>query len=269
MTLTFPFDIQLAKDTGTLVTGARQHGKSTLTKHMICELRKRGYIVKVFDVAQVWHDVGIPVVIIRGNYFNIEDLNPMESRVFDISRLYPLQQKEFVMNILSQDFAIYSENSLRTWLFYVLEEGQIVLPKSLKAMYAQEAMRTVSIGANYKTSYILTSQRPADLSTEAISRCGQLFIGKHFEENDIKKLSKYLGWKWTEARERLSKLQKGQFIRFASKPELIQSSTWMPIYSTRLELQPQQTRQSFKMSFMKLWWTFVACIILWILTKAL
>jgi hypothetical protein len=46
----------------------------------------------------------------------------------------------------------------------------------------------ISVGANFKLGYVLLTQRPSDVDTKAISRCGQLFIGKHFEVNNINKL---------------------------------------------------------------------------------
>jgi DNA helicase HerA-like ATPase len=75
----------------------------------------------------------------------------------------------------------------------------------------------ISVGANFKLGYVLLTQRPSDVDTKAISRCGQLFIGKHFEVNDINKLRRFLGWrKFEDAYQRLPSLKRGEFYYCAS-----------------------------------------------------
>jgi len=101
------------------------------------------------------------------------------------------------------------------WTIYIVEESQLVLPSgSLRAKYAQATFRMVSVGRNFLERYILLTQRPADVSTKALSRVGQLFIGQHFEMNDINKIAHLLGYEFKECREILSSLQLGEFIYF-------------------------------------------------------
>jgi len=216
--LRLPFDVDDGKDAGVFVSAIRQHGKTKLAQLLADLYIDDDCLVRVFDTSQAWNSSNIPTKVTLRQPHKI--VYPSDqSIIFDISRLYLQQQRFTIQTILGTDFQTRVESpnpKLEQWIIYFFEEAQIILPNgSLRANYAQEAFRTISVGANYNLGYMLITQRPADVSTKAISRCGILYLGKHFESNDITKLKKFLGWrKYNDTHERLSSLKKREFYHF-------------------------------------------------------
>lgn len=209
-----PFDIIEFKEKGVFISASPQHGKTNLAKLLSDVVMKQNFIVRVFDPSQKWLNSNIPYyMVFKSKHLKKTSKYPFDlSTVFDISRLRIEEQKELVRSVLLTDFEILSETKPNFWVAYGLEEAQLYLPTgSLTALANQETFRMVSVGHNFQQTNTLLTQRPADVSVKAIGRCGQLYIGKHFEENDINKLSKYLHWKPLETYAKLTKLQKGQF----------------------------------------------------------
>ena len=213
-----PFDVDLALDAGVFVSAVRQHGKTKLCELLVDRLIDKGCFVKVFDVSKAWNDSNIPYRVTLKDCRNVY-YPQYGSVVFDLSRLYMSQQQMVVQLILGADFRQRTASDKPKglpWTVYVFEEAQIIMPNgSLRSSYAQEALRTVSVGANFNLGYMLVSQRPADVSTKAISRCSQFYLGRHIEVNDVTKLKRFLGIrKYDEAHLLLSKLHKRQFIYY-------------------------------------------------------
>jgi len=210
-----PLNLIEFKDRGIFISASPQHGKTNLAKLISDIILKEGFIIRVFDSSQKWLNSNIPYYIQwREQNLKSKSKYPFDlSCVFDISRLTIESQKELVRRVASIDFSVLSETDLKNrWICYILEEAQLYLPSgSLTASINQEILRMVSVGHNFNQTNEILTQRPADVSVKAIGRCGQLYIGKHFEENDIRKLSSYLHWKPQSTYEKLTELRKGQF----------------------------------------------------------
>lgn len=229
----FPFSFEDFRKRGAFICGAKQSGKTNLAKLIANELKRRNFVVRAFDPSQAWLKSSLPYFLV----FRSADLRkttayPFDlSAVFDISRLLPSEQQETVRQVLATDFAVVSEKKPSFGFCYALEEAQLYLPTgSLQASVNQQTLRMVSVGGNFGQTCLILTQRPADVSAKAIGRVGQLFVGKHFEENDIAKLARYLGWLPKKTYEKLTKLEIGQFyyLMVGEEPELISTPLFEP-----------------------------------------
>lgn len=240
-----PLDIGNFKETGLFISAIPQHGKTNLAKIIMDNIMSNNFVTRVFDPSQKWLYSNIPYYIeIDSKILKKGFKYPFDgSLVFDISRLHIEKQKEFVKDVLACDFDILANSKpFPFFIAYGLEEAQLYLPQgSLQAKTSQETFRMVSVGHNFRQTNLLLTQRPADVDVRAISRCGQLYIGKHFEENDIRKISRFLHWNPKNTYEKLTKLEKGQFFYMilGSEPRLINTKlhkqTLKPI-----QLQPRR-----------------------------
>ncbi|MDH5451054.1 MAG: hypothetical protein OEX77_09215 [Candidatus Bathyarchaeota archaeon] len=71
----------------------------------------------------------------------------------------------------------------------------------------QEPLRFLSVGRNYNFKHILLSQRAQLIDATAISLCGQVYVGRMHEQNDLSKMRNWL----KEKTENLPSLQVGEF----------------------------------------------------------
>lgn len=208
------FDTNLALDGGVCSFAGRQKGKTNLFKLLVNELMKSGITVKVFDPSQAWtrntpvHDK-ITVRIDQPM-----DLLTESSIIYDISRLTRPDQRTLVNSIIAEDYNTQANTpeELRQPKFYVMEEAQL-FASSQSVKWLEEVYKLVSVGANFKMSYGLISQRPASIDTECISRCSQIFIGNLWEENDLRKVKNYLNYSRTECYEVITHLPVGCFVK--------------------------------------------------------
>jgi len=201
-----------------------------------------------------WLSSSIPYfVVIDEEWWRSRSLKEIDSIpinqniTYDISRLYPTTQKQFISRILNKDFKFICNNmdKVNWWTIFLLEECQMVIPSgSLRANYAQTTFRMVSVGRNFKQRMILLSQRPSDVSTKALSRVGILYIGQHYESNDIKKISNFFNndikkisnffnRSQKETYEMLSNLKIGQFM-FLNPYEKILKKISTPLFETNI-----------------------------------
>jgi len=219
----FPFSTRQAQKRGTAVTGMPESGKTNIAKIQMDYLMEKGFNIKVLDPSQAWLESTIPNYVEVNSFTDLTTVpNPLnKSVVYDISRMFPDEQKIFVGIIIEDDFQKLCEiPNLREmskypsyWIIYVIEEAQMVVPSgSLRANYAQQTFRMVSVGRNFLQRYVLLTQRPADISVKALSRAGQIYFGQHWEENDIRKISRLLNIKYKECKPLLQSLQIGEFI---------------------------------------------------------
>lgn len=251
----FPFSVREAKDRGTVITGMPKSGKTNLAKMLVHHMMSLGYNVKVFDPSQAWLKSSVPYYLVMDSFMEVQDqavLSPIDkSIVYDISRMYPEEQKLFIGIVIDSDFDLINDRSLvdvpHQWIIYVIEEAQMVIPSgSLRAKYAQQTFRMVSVGRNFNQRYFLLTQRPADISVKALSRSGQSYFGQHWEENDIRKISRLLGDKWSDntptpksrkfnfVREILSGLKIGEFV-YRNPYEKIQRKIATPLFDYTVE----------------------------------
>lgn len=233
----FPLDIKEFKERGVFISASPQHGKTNLGKLIADRLITQNFVIRAFDSSQQWLKSNIPYFLVfRSNDLKKRSKYPFDlSTTFDISRLRIEEQKELVRRVLEVDFSILSENTdIPFWICYILEEAQLYLPSgSLQATVNQEVLRMVSVGHNFNQTNKILTQRPADVSVKAIGRCGQLFIGKHFETNDIKRLATYLHWTPKKTYKNLTKLEKGEFYYVILGKEPVLIST--PLFNQRVK----------------------------------
>lgn len=235
-----PLNLIEFKERGLFISANPQHGKTNLAKIITDITMSNNFVARVFDPSQKWLFSNIPYYIeIDSKAFRKGIKYPFDlSVVFDMSRLRIEEQKSLVKEVLECDFDILANSKpFPFFICYGLEEAQLYLPQgSLQAKTSQETFRMVSVGHNFRQTNMLLTQRPADVDVRAISRCGQLYIGKHFEENDIRKISRFLHWKPENTYEKLTKLEKGQFyyMILGAEPQLI---------NTKLHVQVHQPTQ--------------------------
>jgi len=262
--LTFLFSERQAKKRGTFVSGMPESGKTNIAKIIADHLLNKGYIIKCYDPSQAWLESSIPYFVVADEFDwkhiqKIDEIPVNQSIVYDISRLYPRDQKFFIGHAIQSDFKYICNNPKPPfWIIYIIEEAQMVIPTgSLRANYAQTTFHMVSVGRNFNQRYILLTQRPADVSVKALSRVGQAYFGQHWELNDIKRLSHLLLMDFKECREKLGSLQIGEFIYlnpYKKQIEKIQS----PLFETTVKpqnywdiIQPKESRKSwFKRIFL-------------------
>ena len=211
-----PFSFREAISRGTFITGMPKSGKSNLGKIIAEHLLSKGITIKVFDPSQTWLSSSLPEYIrVWNNLQDCMDIPLKNSIVFDTSRLYPQIQAEAIGMLVENDFQKILEGENSHSIIYFIEEAQLVLPSgALRARYSQQIFRMVSVGRNFNQRYVLLTQRPADIDVKALSRSGQAYIGQHWEENDLRKLSRLLGEKFEPCRQKLAELQLGEFIYF-------------------------------------------------------
>jgi hypothetical protein len=205
----------------------------------------KGMIVKVVDPSQTWvRNSPVPWYQVVDSWQDLRGIyNDMtQSCVFDISRLYPFEQRLFIAQLVGSDFTYLMNKRNDWWINYLLEESHMVVPSgSLRALYAQETMRTITVGRNYGQSVGLITQFPATVDTNAIKACGQAYFGLAWEENDLRKLRNFTGWKKRKAENIFKNLQTGQFVylitgrnssaRIINTPEFNDGETMQPTWA--------------------------------------
>jgi len=251
----FPFSYREALERGTFISGMPKSGKTNLGKIIATQLLHCGYTVRCFDSSQAWLQSDIPYYVNINSFMDLgkADIPLEQSCVFDVSALLPEEQAVFTGEILDRDFEVARTEGLPNWTIYIIEEAQLVIPSgSLRSKYAQTTFRMVSVGRNFKQRFIMLTQRPADIDVKALSRVGQAYIGQHWEENDIRKLSRLLGYKFEECRRALSSLQLGEFVYFSpytkvkeivKTPAFVQSRTpveWCSMVKPKKRYYPWQ-----------------------------
>jgi DNA helicase HerA-like ATPase len=125
--------------------------------------------------------------------------------------LYVEQQQVFVQNITKKIFMEYveQERGKRESLILLFEESQLYIPQGkMRAKVAQELLRLVMVGRNFRLRLILVAQFPANVDKTAVKACGQKYMGFTDEENDIRYLS---GW-MRGREEELAELDVGEFF---------------------------------------------------------
>ena len=224
------FNTELMKLRGTAMFGNRGSGKSNLVKLLVRQLLNQNVTVKIFDPSQTHlRESDIQYYQILNSYTDLEDIrnDSYTSMIFDTSRLYPEEQKLFISLIMANDFQDATENKRVNWLRHVIEECQLVLNSTvLRSRAGQEALRWVTVGRNFKLTYLLASQRPSLVSTTAISLTGARYFGNLDEPNDLSKLKKFIRNKDILAK--VPELTVGEFIVKLSQPKIVKTPLFKP-----------------------------------------
>jgi len=227
--LPFSFDLGEAMRTGIFISGTTGYGKTNLAFHLVEEMMRNGVGVNVFDPSQAWHNSGIPVAHQFHDYesFSEKDYPRDKSIVYDISLLYVEQQKEVMTSIVRDMFNRAVRLKSRPRRVFVFEECQLLVPQGrLQSTEAQEVLRLMTVGRNFNLRFILITQRPATVDKTAVSLCGQKYLGRVDELNDIKYLRNWIG-DWVE---KLPSLNIGEFIYSKGNDmEVVQTPLFVPV----------------------------------------
>ncbi|MEM2922463.1 MAG: AAA family ATPase [Candidatus Bathyarchaeia archaeon] len=214
--------------TGIFISGTSGYGKTNLAFHIADEMMRNGIGVNVFDPSQAWQNSSIPVTHRFQNYENTQQIDyPKEKNtIYDISLLYVEQQKELITTIVRDIFnrAVRLKNRPRRVIIF--EECQLLVPQGrLQSIEAQEVLRLMTVGRNFNLRFILITQRPATVDKTAVSLCGQKYLGRVDELNDIRYLKNWIG-DWVE---KLPSLNIGEFIYSkGNELEVIQTPLFVP-----------------------------------------
>jgi len=212
LTLPFAFDLGEAMRTGVFISGTSGYGKTNLAFHLAEEMMRNGIGVVVFDPSQAWYNSSIPFFNRLQDYgsFSKKKSYPKEkSIVHDLSLLYVEQQKAVVTSIVRSEFQRAVNRKTRPRRVFVFEECQLLVPQGrLQSIEAQEVLRLMTVGRNFNLRFILLTQRPATVDKTAVSLCGQKYLGRVDELNDVRYLRNWIG-DWTE---KLPSLNVGEFI---------------------------------------------------------
>ena len=207
----FTFDIETALTQGTTICGGRGCGKSTLAKQIVKQLQEHSVKIKVFDNSQAWQNSSIETIIeVTPN----AQVACFDSAVYDLSRLIPTEHRKYIEQQVKADYysAVNMPQAQRESTVFVFEECEIVLGRSVSAIMQQ----LISVGRNYRLSYLAIAQRLQRINTDLISLSNQLFIGRMHEQNDLRKISN-----WLSNTEQLKSLELGDFIKYSNgKTEL-------------------------------------------------
>lgn len=204
------FDIQEGKRTGTCIIGSKGCGKTNLAKLLADIYMKEGCYVKVFDISQQWLTSSISKYVEVKLEHNAS-LNLSESIVFDLSRLYPMQAKEIIANLIGKEFLMQVNvpKEQRRTIIYFLEECQMLLPQGhLRSKEAQEILRLMSVGRNFSLGYVALTQRAALMDTSVFELSFQKYFGRCDGQNDKRKIQNYVEDRVTE----LERLEIGEFL---------------------------------------------------------
>lgn len=225
-----PFDISLALKRGVFVSGGKGSGKTNLMKIIVDYLMtqtvpsnrivtkgdSRKVVVKVIDPSQAWYGSSLPYyqVVTYEKFVNREIDIPLHvSMLYDTSRLIPADQKLFIGNLLGATFDYIVDNPIPIWIYFILEESQMIFPSgSLRALWAQEGLRALTVGRNYDETIGSLTQFPATVSTNLIKAVGLSYFGVAWEENDIRKLQRFVKWRRPRCDAVFPKLDVGEFI---------------------------------------------------------
>jgi energy-coupling factor transporter ATP-binding protein EcfA2 len=209
----FSFDIETALTCGTVICGGRGCGKSTLAKQIVKQLQEHSVKVLAFDNSQQWQNSSIETVIRVTPNSQVE--SSLDSAIYDLSMLTPQQQNRFINLQVKSDYyqSVATAAKQRTSTVFIFEEAEIILGKTCNTT----TLQLLSVGRNYRLSYLAVVQRLARLNTDAISLSGQLYVGKLHEINDLRKIKN-----WVSDTEQLKSLELGDFIRYSEgKTELV------------------------------------------------
>lgn len=238
----FPFSLEEATKTNTLITGANASGKTLLACNIASLLKRVGQVV-VIDNVGVWKQKSDIPFYYSVSYRNCPyPLFRNESIIYDTSRLRSTEQKLFVDTVTLELWNRQLENnSVRTWL--ILEEGQLYL-RNIRGQVAEDILRVMSAGRNHKIRSIVISPDLALIDPAIIRLCGQRYHGRlSIEENSKRKFRAYYGkdWQYSATHD----LETGLFLHVVNDTLKIVKIPEFKSKQKSVEYIPQPKRQVF------------------------
>lgn len=239
------FELEQAKDTNILVSGANASGKTRLACGIASILHRLGFKVIVIDVSGAWKTVSDLPFYAKAYRFKEEIAIPQleTSGIYDLSDLKLSESRKIVEQISSE---IWNSNPRKpTWLF--LEEAETYL-KNIRGLASEEIYRLVHVGRNRHIRTVLLTTDLALIDTSTIRLSGIRFHGfLNIEENSKRKFKAYYGKDYT--RIAIEGLDAGDFIRLHKRKldvisvDLFESKRKAKLYvSFEQTEQPQQTQ---------------------------
>jgi hypothetical protein len=194
---TTPLDVEEAKKSNILVTGINQQGKTKLSMAVADKLQSQEWQVIVFDNVGVWKNKSsVP------KYFQVSEnsmryvLPKEESIVYDISRLLPSYQKEFVEIVLADLWQYKLSGKMPKWTLIIFEESQLYM-RNTRSLVSQNIMRIFSVGANHKIRCLAITPSLTGIDAEFIRLTQQRYHFKlGLEINAKRRFRGYYGKDW-------------------------------------------------------------------------
>jgi len=221
-------NLQSILNTGLAIIASKNHGK-TNTAMAIMErfkLEMPHVGLKVVDSALNWafHS--------SMDFFQIiEPKKPIVNKnncVYDCSLLkHPQLTTDFIRRLIMKDMSFNIRLKLRQLgyinrpILYVLEETQNILGStSLKRDINAPLLKFIAEGRNFgELSYVLITQRPQSLSTEALERCEGYLLGKLLGDRNLTKIRRIAGKRVANS---LKTLKQGEYVYFdGSEPQKV------------------------------------------------
>lgn len=228
----YPLDIDEAKRSNILVTGTNQTGKSLLSMAIADILMNEDWRVLTFDSVGHWREKSsIPEYLIATQK-NLEWTITDESLIYDISRLLPFFQREYLEVVLSELWNHAIETKPNYWSLIILEEAHLYM-RYIRGLVSQNLMRMASVGANWKIRILAISPSLTGLDSEFIRLSQQRH---HFrlgnELNSKRRMRAYYGLDYT----RISlKLPIGTCLYYLNEKLTICS---LPLFKSNIKPQP-------------------------------
>ena len=194
------FDIQEARKSNILITGANAVGKTYWAFQIADFLRFQGWKVFVFDPTGVWKQKSnIPYYIEMPTDFigvpEITEEHLETSLIFDFSLLIPQDTKARVEMILFQLWNL-KLSMPNQWILLVFEEFQL-FGRYLRGWDSQQILRVMSAGRNIGLRVLGITIDLALVDPVLVRLCGQRYHFKLLsEENAKRKFKSFYGKDW-------------------------------------------------------------------------
>jgi len=190
------FSLAEAMRTGITITGTNQTGKTNLAMVLAEDLLDNGVRLLIFDPSRAWIKFadkhGFAVLSPRNeSQFRI-DLN--ESYVFDMGQRYVAEIQGFFEAFTKIVFAAKTHAPYLPQIFFIMEEAQVDMPLGCyRSKRYQEAMRLVTVGANFGLRFMLITPFPALVDKTPVKTTRQRYFFASDETNDIRYIRGLIG----------------------------------------------------------------------------
>lgn len=196
-----PIDLEECKRSNILISGANQQGKTLCAMSISDLLMRKNWKIVCFDNVGKWKEKSS-----IENYVVVKDNMRVDfttSIICDLSLLRLSKQKSFIENTLEELWFLKVLSLEDNWILCVFEEFQL-LAKNLRGSLSQNALRIMSVGANWKIRCLGITPDLALIDPAFIRLCQQRY---HFklgnEPNAKRRFRAYYGFDWCQVTQNL------------------------------------------------------------------
>jgi len=168
----YPVDLAECKRSNILISGTNQQGKSLLAMAISDILMNEGWRMLAFDSVGHWSKKSSVPNYLIATQKNMEWTLTDDSLIYDISRLLPFFQREYLEVVLSELWNYAIEQQPEYWTLIVLEEAHLYC-RYIRGLVSQNLMRMASVGSNWKIRILAISPSLTGLDSEFIRLCQQ------------------------------------------------------------------------------------------------